>query len=201
MRRFGLTTQGALKWAVCGGDAQLASKVADALVSEGKLVRRGKLLVSPKRTLSRDDLHHDYSVLDFCCTGQPLRPLVPRSDLRYITKPICDVEQIPFPDKHHLYVDRDKRLSLILVQPPPTGNPRTRLNGALVALQQFIEAKPFRLWAHFVERGGFSITYLMHDRGEAREFALWTERRPLVSAVLGEPVVVPLLVHVVRLCP
>ena len=62
-------------------------------------------------------------------------------------------------------------------------------------------AEPFKIWSYFAMSGGFVMTFLMWDRQEAREMALWLRRRPLVSRLVTPAVEIPVIVRKTLLPP
>lgn len=168
------------------------------LVAEGALYRHGKVFRWSRTRPEPQKLHQELAILAYCCLGKVQRPIVAPEDLAHVLEPVlCHLKLPPPPRSLRCVIDAQERLSLLRVQRLMRGGGLPDLGRELAQLQTFAQDKAFRPWASFAREGRFSITYLLHDVDQARELGLWTERRPLVSRVLREPVVVPLLASVI----
>ena len=196
---YGLTTHRAVKRAVFSGDGTAANNVVRALLAEERLFRHGSVLTASKRSLSPKDLHQSRAVLQHCCLGTRLRPLVPRADLEAILTPITEQSGTSLPKSARCIIDRKRRLSLIRVQPDVASGSELDLARELGKLQSLIEGRPFRPWVSLASRGGFSLTYLMTDVAKAGELSRWLPRRPLYATLRSTPVMIPVDVHHVQL--
>lgn len=188
----GLTTPRALKRVVFAGDGALANDVVRSLIDDGSLFRRGDVLTQSRRAPSPTARHRARAVLSFCCHGTRLRPLLAPEQLAQLLGPILQHTAEPAPKSAHCVIDRDKRLSLVRVQPLVRDGQVLDLARELGRLQGFVESEAFRVWAYLASKSRFSITYLIESQQQAKELELWTTRRPLVSYALSAPVSVPL---------
>ncbi len=195
----GITTHRALKRVVFGSDGALANRVVRTLIEENTLFRHGSVLSQSKRRPTAGSLHRDHAVLVHCCHGTRLRSLLSFDQLQGVLSPILEHLDAPAPKAARCVIDRNKRLSLLRVQPMLRDSQELDLNRELGRLQSFVESDGFRTWAYLAANGGFSISYLVFDRGQAKELALWAERRPLVSCLLKHASSVPLLTQAVNL--
>lgn len=194
---FRITTADVLAEAALDGDVDQAQAVLRELAKTRSMVRRDRLYVARPLVEDEAELQKAFAVFHYCCLQRPRRRLIPREDIEKVLQPIMDAGGGPLPKETRCYIDRDKRMSMLRVQPLPKSEHEGEVNLALHSLQQAVETQVFRPFANLATEGGFSITYLMRVQERAAELRLWTKRRPLVSPLASEPVVIPLIVAVV----
>jgi hypothetical protein len=194
VRCYNVTTRDVVARLYFDGDAKAASAALRDLVADGELYRHGKVFRRSRHRPEPQQLHRDLALLAYCCLAEGRRPLLSRDELERVLQPVLDHLKFPPPSASvRCIIDDQRRLSLVRVQRLMRGRGLPDLNRELVQLQSLVEDKAFRPWAFFAREERFSLTYLLHGPDQVSELALWTQRRPLVSRALREPVVVPLV--------
>lgn len=201
LQLFRLTTPEVLGIAAFGGDTDAASAALRKLVSRRSLVRGRGLYIAREIVSDEQAVQRAYAVFHYCCLQRPRRRLMRRHELEQVFAPLIENEQGTLPSSAACFLDREKRMSMLRVQPIPKSAHDNSVNLALHSLQQVVESEPFRLFAWFAQSERLSITYLMRDHAQATELRLWTKRRPLMTPLLATPVPVPLIVAVVPQLP
>lgn len=196
---YGLTSHRALKRVVFSGDGPAANEMVRAMLREGTLYRYDNLLTTSNVLPEKAELYRDRIILHHCCLGTRPRPLVPRSDLEQLLSPIAGECGLQVPKRAQCVIDRERRLSLLRVQPPVSPDVRLDLGRELGKLQSMVEGESFRVWSSLATQSGFSISYLLLDQAQSKELALWLERRPLFATARSQTIHIPVEVHHVRM--
>lgn len=196
---YGLTSHRALKRAVFAGDGAAANEVVRAMLGDGTLYRHDGLLTTSKFPPEQAELHRDRIILHHCCLGTRLRPLVRRGDLEQLLSPIAEECGLSVPKNARCVIDRERRLSLLRVQPLVSTDVPLDLGRELGKLQSMVEGESFRIWSALATQGGFSISYLLLGQTQSKELALWLDRRPLFATARSQTIHIPVQVHHVRM--
>lgn len=198
--RYGLTTHAAVRKAVFGdqaADEELVAAVLASLLQDGKLFQHGRVLWRSKTRPTPETVSRRYAALHLCELQSPPFRLLSRADVADIMAPATEHLGIGLRKEVRCIIDREKRLSLLRVQALPARGEEPDLNRDMSRLQATVQDETFRPWLYLARRGGFSLSYVLHDQDHVKEFALWTARRPPASTLLGEPIAIPVCVHVV----